>query len=488
MFASESEDLDISATTQAILDAAIRGDMDSFTPEQLIAAREEAEMKLNPLRIRSKDSLEGKQYANVFIGNLARDYQQALAITSVVAYVFRMAEEHFTKDAAMYADAPAAKANVLKFLNHFFEYNPDLHVSEMRKTKGKKTTPATKAFEKHCADVRECIANVDKYEADLAAQKATLAEAQAALVEAVNLSKEDTDAGRAAKNTIENKLTAVQLQELQVKAAEKTIAKARRAVDTQAAYDKKLPYDFYYWFSAYFRSNYDALREATSALWPVRSDMDEVIIVYDTSKDEETAKSRRMKLASERVPINTIPMGVPVFYGPTKENTTNVEFTGAGQAVFREMIEHHKREAAEGNEMLSHISKVRSRREGIAPADPNEVGEFAQFCSSLRAAEGKRELTTAEKQVLEEEASGAPDREVQRRAIHDIREERQKAEIEDIMESAPEGTLATQIVGTNPDTGEFKETTIYIDSEEKRAEDAANRLEEPAEVIVQKKE
>jgi hypothetical protein len=460
---------EISAGTKNILQAALDGNLEEYSPEDLIRARAEAELQLNPLRVGKQGA--PTKYVNAFIGNLNRDYQQALAITSVVAYLHRMMEEHFVKDAALYEDAGAAKANVAQFLGHFFEFNPDLHVSEMRK---RNPDPAKeKAFAQHCKEVRECADSYDECARTAAAQLKELEELRASFVA-------ELDSGKPADK---QKMESIQRLEISVALATKTLEKAKRSKEVRGAYDTKVPYDFFYWFSAYFRSNYDALRTATDALWPVRSDMDEVIIIYDAHNNEEEAKAARYKLASDQVPINTFPMGLPVFHGPTKENVTKTEFTGQGHEVFRQMLEHHKREAVEGERLLSHIAKVRSKREGIAPADPAEVKEFSNFCAGLRAAQSNRELTDSEKVILEEEQQPVPDREAQRQAVHDVREERDKAEIVDIMEQAPEGSLATQLVGTNPDTGELNVNTVYIDSEETRAEKRALRVNDPVTLV-----
>lgn len=458
----------LSAATQAILDDLLAGNATEHSYEQLIAAQREAREKLNPF---GAGAPAQKRFVNFAVMNLQRDYQQMLALTSVSAYLFCMAEEHFARDAAMYADAPAAKAAVLKFLNHFFEYNPNLHVAEMRKKHP--TEEARKRFAAHCKRVREfgTVEKVGTLESAVAQFQSNEAAAKAKLAELHQAAGPEPTEEQMAQ--LEAALAAMDAAKEARERGEALLVKARRHVATRAAYDKPLPYDTFYWFSTYFRSNYEALREATEALYPVRSFLDEMLIIYDGQfETEDEAKVARRRLGGEHLPIHTTKVGHPTVYGPTKDNIDRTEFAGEGWEVFRSIIDFHQREAEMGQQMLQHISKVRKTREGVEVADPQKVQEFAQFCRSLRSAGGERELTEKEQALLAaaDQADGEATEEVTQAALA-LRDEREAIEDEAVVAGIPDGCLATQLVSTNPDTGALEKQTVYFKSEEAQAAD-----------------
>lgn len=466
---------ELSQKTQDILAAMTNGQMpdgsslDDLSIEELQRAREEAALKLNPLAYAKKDT-SGK-HCNIFIGNFQRQFERTLAMTSVVAYMFRMAEEHFVKDAAMYEDAGRAKADTLRFLNHFFEFNPDSHVSEMRKPHPNPTIQ--KKFEEHVAKVRAMAKDVEIHEQAHAVTDVAAEKARSLVSELLEKAKKGEE-GASAK--LQKAVNALKKLEAQSNEEKEVARKAQSYREILAAYDKTLPYDQYYRLSKYADSNFEALMQATQALYPVRSDMENVVIVYDTSNSLEEAKRKRMALASEMVSINTIPMGVPVYVGPMKENLANTEFMGRGAELFRQMMEFQKREAREGGAILDKIASVRKRREGVMPADPSDVKEFSDFVGGLRnlSSQGTRNLTTAERDLID--AAEGDDETAKRDAVTRVRDEREAAEDAEIVASIPEGHLATQLINTNPDTGKLEKTTVFLESDELAAENMEKRL------------
>lgn len=487
---------ELSEATRAILEEIAAGGGRDYTLEQLLAAKREAAEKLNPFAAAAAPA--DKRYANFAATNLVRDYEQALAMTAMVSYLFCMVEEHFARDPQLYENAPRAKADVLRFLNHFFEYDPNKHVAELRKKTVNKE--ARQRFAKHTARVRELAQpeKVAEAEAAVEAFAARAAELSDKLKAMVAEAKATDEGDTAAQEAMHAKMTqAVQELEAAKAAHEKgkeLARKARQYSQIKAAYEKQIPYDFYYWFGSYFRSNYEALREATQALYPVRSYLEEMLIIYPGvyASEDEAAVARR-KLGSERLPIHTAQVGVPVIIGPTKDNIDRTEFTGPGWEVFKGIMEFHQREAEMGQQMLSHIAKVRKTREGVEVADPQKVQEFAQFCQALREAGESRTLTEKEKAVLaaeqERQSSGQGDEvpAALTQAVSDLRGERSAIENAEIVAEIPEDCLATQLVGANPETGELINQTVYFKSEEAQAEElraAAERAEEIPPVII----
>lgn len=464
----------VSAATQAILDEIASGGGHEYTLEQLLAAKREADEKINPFAGAAPTE---KRFFNFALMNLQRDYEQMLALTSVVAYLFCMTEEHFVRDAKMYKDAAEAKATVLKFLNHFFEYNPNLHVAEMRKKAP--TEEARTRLKKHTARVRElaapekqseCAAAVAAFQQEVSALSEKLAQQMSALDTLTGKAKTAAlDAvGVTVKQLDQAKLALTKGVELQTK--------ARQYAEISAAYNKRLPYDTFYWFSAYARSNHEALCQAAEALYPVRSYLQDMMIIYPGVFDsEDSAKTARLKLGSERLPIHTGQVGVPIVYGPTKDNIDRTEFAGEGWEVFKSIIAFHQREAEMGQAMLQQISKVRKAREGVEVADPAKVAEFSQFCEALRDAGADRPLTQKEKAVLAAESARTGDAVPAEldSAVTALRDEREAIENAAAVADIPDDCLATQLVGTNPETGGLVKSTVYFKSEEAQAEAAA---------------
>jgi len=474
--ASASKNPEVSDATRAILDEIISGGGHDYTLDQLLAAKREAEEKLNPF---AGHNPADKKFFNFALMNLQRDYEQMLALTSVVGYLFCMSEEHFVRDAKMYKDPAEAKATVLKFLNHFFEYNPNQHVAELRKKAP--SQEARDRLRKHTARVREmaapekreeCAAAVDKFQRDVD-EHARALEAQMADLAALESEKDDAPRKAAALDLVGETVKRLDLAKAALAKGRELQTKAKRYGEISAAYDKRMPYDTFYWFSAYFRSNYPALREAAEALYPVRSFLEEMLIVYPGAFDEEGAKTARLKLGGERLPIHTGQLGVPIVYGPTKDNIDRTEFAGEGWEVFKSIIAFHQREADMGQAMLQQISKVRRARENVATADPAKVAEFSQFCEALREAD--RPLTQKEQAVLAAESAREDDgvsAELDD-AVAALRREREAIEDAAAVADIPDDCLATQLVGTNPDTGAIVNSYVYFKSEEAQAAAAA---------------
>jgi len=135
-----------------------------------------------------------------------------------------------------------------------------------------------------------------------------------------------------------------------------------------------------------------------------------------------------------------------------------------------------------GQAMLQQISKVRKAREGVEVADPAKVAEFSQFCEALRDAGADRPLTQKEKAVLAAESARTGDAVPAEldSAVTALRDEREAIENAAAVADIPDDCLATQLVGTNPETGGLVKSTVYFKSEEAQAEAAATARDSAA--------
>ena len=440
----------LSEQTQRVLEA-IRANPHTteYSEEELSAAYKEATEKLNVFRARGgKAESAVKKWVNVSVTNLARQYERYLQITGITAYLYQMAHEHFRRDADLYRDPEEAERVVYRFLNHFLQFNPNQHVAKLRK---RNPSPEEKAAFGTLVDTVHKRARAERAEPGSAGGAAAYTEEIAKVEKRLAELAEKAEAAPAA----DKKALFKQSRELEgVKAALESHRTAALQLSESPANpgNQTVPHDFQYWYTSYFESNYQAIREATEALYPVRSFLDEMIIVYDGMyTDKAKADVARRALGSEDLIIRTMAVDAPTFYGPFKENILGVHFRGETDAIFRQVMDLQEEESRMAEQMMRKVREVRQRRAGFEVANPEDERDFKTFLNSLR--ESERPLTKAEQAVLEQ--ADAEDEQKLRTAVRQVRSEREEAAFHADSEALGANETGVHISGVDPDTGEF---------------------------------
>lgn len=239
-----------------------------------------------------------------------------------------------------------------------------------------------------------------------------------------------------------------------------------------------IPKDFASYYSTYFNDNYNALREVVETVFDVKSFLEEGIIVHDPLFDtKEEAQEYVMSQASDKLALNIIQTNNPVFTGPFRKNLDATEFSGAGWAAFKAVMDYQRAQTKDAESMLANIKKVRSQKcKYSVPADSKDVAAFAAFAEGLREEAATRDLTPAERELTETDPA---DEETRKDLYQKIGSERNAQILKEAEDELDEPEHADEVISqmfvSDPDTGEMTSKVIYMPTDEaqEKAEAAA---------------
>lgn len=438
------------------------------------------------------------------------------------------------------------KTAVQLFLDDHFKYNGDIHVGEMRKRNP--TTAQKKRFQKLVAAerLREATAEKEAALARSTAETARRAELDALLADfakgaitADALKDAIVSAEAAAKASLEecsraqarleqlNDIVASEAIEatlddpsdnfgaVEIEAAAETAEDAptheqteesiAAAMDAAASKDvtappeetplekvsrelllSAIPKDFAYYYSVYFNDNYNSLRQVVETVFDVKSFLEEAMIVHDPLFDStEEASEYVMSQASDKLALNIVKTNNPVFTGPFQKNLDATEFSGAGWAAFKAVMDYQRTQTKDAEAMLANIKKVRSARDKYSvPADSKDVAAYAAFAEGLREEAATRALTEAEQELVDAEEPSEDKRKDLYQKIGTERSAKLLKEAEadlDLPEHADE--VVSQMFVSDPDTGKMTSKIAFMPTDDAQEKEIAAARHTGAKVV-----
>jgi len=370
----------------------------NLTPDQVIEAQKQL------LSHGTAAQTKTKSYINISILNNREDWLKRFLVTSMIAFLYRTAEEYdpvesvttsvpnsrpagFTKEIAQYA--------VRSFLDRNFNYDPNRHAKSCYKENTddperiSKYTAYQKAMES--AQASKLVPKLDQAEVY---QHATRLSALTAKVAEVASGPQDDDTRVV--------LTRLSKEIADINTTLRAATEGRLAAETSAAYTIDPPADLYHHIGRYINNHYEQLREATTVLYSEKPDIEFAVMYYGTFDSEKEATDHKHKNEALFVStVYTIENGGWTLMGPFKRNRERIDFYNKNTEVLKRMFEQHEQDSKVAEDLVK--KRVRkAKADNIAAAGPDDPGlsKYKEALGTVEKYGTKPALTKEEREEL----------------------------------------------------------------------------------------
>jgi len=266
-----------------------------------------------------------------------------------------------------------AKALVLDFLKQHFEFNPDAHVRS--------------AFDEFVLAKRVPTA-------EAAAEIAEIAAAHAV-----------------ANNYTQQPAPTVDPEDPYRPSIDDLLATLPKGDPRRIPLERVPPQDTFHRWNFYETVNYDALREATAALYHEKPDLDMAIAPFEVfatdSAGSADSKFDNYKIAHQRELIGdlcAIRMNAWNLTGAFAQNRQKVDILGPEMGILKRIFERHSEDEQMGKELMQHrIKKAKARNIATAGPDDPALAQYIKHgaADTSASAAGTRALSPEELARLE---------------------------------------------------------------------------------------
>lgn len=255
------------------------------------------------------------------------------------------------------------------------------------------------------------------------------------------------------------------------------------------------PQDTYHRFQYYRDVNYEELRSAVAAIYDIKPDLENCILIYKTitGTDDEIEKARAdyqiKNLETFKSDVLSITFGAWHFIDPFKKNRSRINFYNKNTEVMRRIMDRIEDDKSIGKELMKnrvHKEKAKNIQEagpdapglsqyraenkeiGASGAQPGLTKEqmlrLEKSRGDVKAAKNLEFLEQKEKRKVELEAA---------RKEHDFtpQEEREYREVIAQIKQAremiemPDDAVAVGVHTYDPKSGDFTQSTMYTKAE-----------------------
>jgi hypothetical protein len=142
------------------------------------------------------------------------------------------------------------------------------------------------------------------------------------------------------------------------------------------------PADVFYHFGRYFDSHYEVLRLMTDAIYQTPSDIENILIYYDTFDDREKAVEYiRVHESEFRAEPRIIENGGVTLLGPFRENRARVDLYNRNTEVLRLMMEQVARDQQLGKD-LTKKRVVAAKRRNVRESGPDDAAGIEKYVAA----------------------------------------------------------------------------------------------------------
>lgn len=327
-------------------------DLDKLSYEELT----ELSKKVSPF-YKKNGKTEKQEWFAFSIFNLREKYMERLLMTSLIAYMFRCADEY-----------NGNKEEARKFCEHIFRFDPNRHLAsaksnviELKDEEVNEIAKDIKFEDVHTAaqSVHQC-SNIVKYETQ----------------NILNYLKD-------ARNTPLDKV-----QERIIKTNEslndmlKTVSKlARPKTSMMALSDKPVPGEIFHGFSRYYQANYEELRKITETVYPDRADLEYSIQFYRSFKSEEDAREY-VRVNQDDFDFDIIVTsnnGVTVL-GPFRKNKASMDYYNKNSDILKKIMDQNLKDQKIGADLMKNrVYKDKSANIEKFGNDPKKLEEWKKL-------------------------------------------------------------------------------------------------------------
>lgn len=325
-----------------------------------------------------------ESFINISIINWRDLYLRKLHMTSMVAFLFRIARDYRhadCEDPELKDEVIKERAIINKFLKSQFEYDPSRHTKSShsgapndpdKANKDEILRSAMKTAEKGDERSGEIKAKRKEYmdyvKSSMKSIQQSTTEILGALdkVLASDYIKNDVDA-----HTICVKKYA-EIADHNKKYRE--ILDPVNKQDTFAAYKSNLPSDVFHNYNRYFENNFEDLREACHLLYAEKPDIEFSIIYYDHFQTAKEARAHKIQHQQEfKTHIETIDNTGVNILGPFVENVKRLDIYNKNTEVISQMMEQAEEDMKVGANIMGNAVKNK-KVENIKKSGPDSEG------------------------------------------------------------------------------------------------------------------
>lgn len=373
-------------------------------------------------------------WANISITNYREEYLKKLLMTSLVGYIYRVADEYddegqsleFLKDPAYglnlseeqfekikAAESKKYSTHLKRFLDRNFNFNPDRHVSSTYRenTKDPERHHKFDAFRTAMSTSKSADAVSVEMGKD---PKSTLEFLNDNLLKTYQMASVSSKlvnklAQALSDPSIDSESQIGLLLKYQVKFADianslKPFAEPIAAKNTVTVYKADLPVDVFYHWNRYITNHYEQLREACTVLHAEKPDIEFAIQFYEAFDELKKAEEHQRKNESSVVSsIYTLESGGWTMMGPFQENRERVNFYNKNTEVIKRLFEQMESDHKLGKDLMEKRVKVQKQK-NIVEAGPDDPGlkNYTSALTTIESLGAKKVLSEEEKKKLAE--------------------------------------------------------------------------------------
>jgi hypothetical protein len=381
-----------------------------------------------------------KVYANMSIINWREKDMRHMLMTGLIGYLYRTLEEYECEDvnnelqnglAASTNTNTRAKlqqkaaeshskmrANIRKFLDRNFNYNPDYHLRSARSEgKNDPERPPTASQIANACKIAESAKSIESKL--LSRNELTYKYMRDNLLYTYQAAGEATSAIKGAlsvlllpdSNTADNQgvLLKKYKQLTDLRADLSKIVLPLSAADTIAAWQIDPPADVYHHFDRYFTNHYEQLREVCTAVYNEKVDFEYAVILYDAFKTPEAAREHRLQHENEfSTEIQTIENSGVTLLGPFRENRDRLDFYNKNTEIMKQMMDQLEADHKLGKDLMEKRVK-RQKKRNISECGPDAPGlaAYTRSMNTVRELGAKQVVTREEKEEMARAAEEA---------------------------------------------------------------------------------
>jgi hypothetical protein len=403
-----------------------------------------------------------RSYSVMSIFNMNESYRKKYLTTSMIAFIYRLLEEYEPEaeleKARKYhhehpeiteeqreerlAEITSTTRRIIRaFLNRNYSYDIDRHIRG-----GHKQAAVKKGVEEYLEQakvIEEKIASHPDKLFSFLRSNVLLANSQLKQVDeqltSINEVLLDDSLSLEDKQTL---LIRTQLRIQKISAEFGKIAEPLEKADTVHAWTINPPADLFYHFDRFITNHYEQLRDITDTVYNERSDIDDIVIHYDSFETDSDAKDFVAQHDGEfkQEPLIIENNGITLL-GPFKENKAKVNYYNKNTQILKEMTEQVEMDQKLGKDIIEKRVKDKKKKniDEMGPDDPG-LKQYREALGTIDKLGGKKGLTQQEQDEYAKSISLRDDMEV------------------------PDGAIQTDVFYTDED-GKLKSKKLYTQAE-----------------------
>lgn len=403
--------------------------IDKLSEEELI----EVKKYINPLGYIVK---KNTSYAALSLINWREDYFKRFHMTSLIGYLFKIAEEYepskelehiradYLQDLETYSQHPEklsqikstyenykdtvtkiARSTIKRFLQHYFLFDPNTHIraatSRVSDDDDRKTVwPTKEDIVEHANKISNSISEKSEL------TKQYLIERVKHLYSIVNeLKKVSTTLQNI--STDEDNIAIISYQISKINTLQSDLQLLADPLLNNECKEamNDVPCDVYYHFNRYITNNYAKLLEITRTLYNNKYDIEYSVILHDIFDNIEDANNFLLKHKQEfRTDVQIIETGGVTLLGPYKENLDRIDVYDKNTEILKRIMDQAESDHKLGKDLMEKRVKTCKTRniEEEGPDSPEHV----KYMNAMQIAKDlsgvNRVLSPEEKAKLEE--------------------------------------------------------------------------------------